>query len=285
MQNIGLIVNRDKLEAITFAHQVIAFLTERDKEVVVDADSAPLIGRCDLAAKDDLLMRQDLLITLGGDGTILAASHLGAPAGVPILGVHMGRFGFIAEARPDTLFAELENVLDGRGREEQRMMLRGTVWRGGSQIHTSIGLNEVVLSKGARARMLELDTQFAGGYQMHYPADGVVVSTPTGSTAYALSAGGPLVSPTVQALLVVPICPHTLSARPLVVPAEERLRVRVSGEDALFSADGTNVLNLLPGDIVEIARAEFCTRLVVCERDGFYRKLRKRLLWGERLNI
>jgi NAD+ kinase len=286
IQAVGLIINRSKWETLHFAHQVIAWLTERDIDVWVDKQAAPWLGRDDIACDDAALAKMDLILTLGGDGTILAASRIAAPHGIPILGVHMGHFGFIAETHPEELFTDLEEVLEGRMHIEERMMVYGEVVRDGNILHRAYGLNDIVINKGAMARMLNLQTVFGGDVLATYPADGVIVATPTGSTAYALSAGGPLVEPTVQALLVVPICAHTLAARPLIIPADERISITVEsdGGEVLFIADSGSVFHLADHDRIDIRRADHTTHIVTLHKTGFYRKIRKRLLWGERLN-
>jgi NAD+ kinase len=286
IDSVGLIVNRSKWRALQFAQEVIAYLTERDVAVKIDRESAVLIGRDDLACDEKDLCRVGLVITLGGDGTILQASHIASPFGIPILGVHMGRFGFIAEAHPDDLIANLDPLLEGKFETEGRMMVHGDVIRGGSVVFTGFGLNDVVVSKGASARMLRIETKFGDEHLATYPADGVIVATPTGSTAYSLSAGGPLVDPTIQALLVVPICPHTLAARPIVVPAGTVITfdIETDGGDVLCIADSYQVFALSDGDTVRVSRSANVTRLVKIGHSSFYRKVRDRLLWGERLN-
>jgi NAD+ kinase len=284
-KKVGLIANRSKWEALQFAQEMIAHVTERDCEAVVDREAARMIGRDDLGADDAALAACDFLITLGGDGTILSASHIAAGCGTPILGVHMGHFGFISEAHPQDFPAALDDVLEGRARVEERIMVRGSVFRNDVQVFTAVGLNDAVISKGAHARMLRIETSFGADVLATYPADGVIVATPTGSTAYSLSAGGPLVGPTVEALLVAPICPHTLSARPLVVPASEIVTLTVRGDgEVVFSVDSQEVVHLETGDRVEIKRAECSTRILTLGLTSFYSKVRKRLLWGERVN-
>ncbi|MGC8667368.1 MAG: NAD(+)/NADH kinase [Chthonomonadales bacterium] len=285
-KKVGILANSTRPEALEFAKQVIGWLRERGICVCVEASAADKIGCREYACSEGELADTDLIVTLGGDGTILTASHVAAPKGVPILGVHMGHFGFIAETHPGDLLPHLDDVLAGRTAIEERMMLRGDVMRQGRVVFSAIGLNDVVLTQGTVARMMLLETWFGGEEIATYAADGVIVATPTGSTAYALSAGGPLVEPTVQALLVVPICPHTLSARPLVIPCDETVSVTLRFErgQALFSADGGRAFPLEPGDRVDVRRAEFCTRLVTLGHASFYRKVRNRLLWAERLN-
>jgi NAD+ kinase len=261
-------------------------LTERDREVVFDSQSARKLGRLDLVASNEQLAGCDLLVTLGGDGTILAASRIAALAGTPILGVHMGQFGFIAEAHPADLLPVLDLWLEGRLEVEERMMVRVEVLRDGEPVWTSFGLNEVALGKGAMARTLQVQTEFAGGDRLEYTADGVLVATPTGSTGYALSAGGPILSPTVEALVLAPVCAHTLSARPIVLPSDETITLTVlsDSEEVLVTADSAEVFPVLKGDRIVVRQAEFVTRLLHPGPSSFYRKIRKRLLWGERLN-
>ncbi|HSV72182.1 MAG TPA: NAD(+)/NADH kinase [Chthonomonadales bacterium] len=285
-RSIGLIVHPTRPEAHVFAREVIGWLCSRGVSVCADAAYAGRLGQGVRSVCSEELTGVDLMVTLGGDGTILAASHLASPHGIPILGVHMGRFGFIAEALPEDLFAQLDEILAGRITVQERMMLRGTVYRDGRPIHSAVGLNDVVLNKGARARLSNIQVAFGSEEVATYPADGVVVATPTGSTGYALSAGGPLIEPTVYALAVVPICPHTLAARSLVAPADEVIHITVEsdGGEMLFSADSDALQALAAGDRVEVRCAEFAARMVVQNRSSFYRKVRERLLWGGREN-
>lgn len=197
----------------------------------------------------------------------------------------MGRFGFIAESHPTDLYAHLEKILDGRMRVEERIMVLAEVFRHGNLVHSGLGLNDALV-KSVMSHMLNLKTYFGGALFATYSADGVLISTPTGSTAYALSAGAPLVVPTVQALILTPICPHTLSARPLVVPADEQIEIEIESDssDILFAVDGVDPFTLLDGDRVSVRRAEYVTRLITVDDTDFYRKVRARYRYGERLN-
>jgi NAD+ kinase len=278
--DVAVVVNRAKAQAVRTAALVCDHLERVGvASKTVDASAC---GEVDSSWADGA----DLVITLGGDGTILAASRACAPRGIPILGVHLGRFGFIAEVHPDAILDRLQDLLAGRHGLEQRIMLHGEVRRGGELTHSALGLNDVVVSKGAMTRMLHLTMRFIEGPPMDYVADGVIVASPTGSTAYALSAGGPLMAPTVQALLVAPICPHTLAARPVVVPDSQEVEfiVETDGGEVTFSADGASVYALKGGDAVRVKRSEHCTQLVVYRAGTFYDKVHDRLLWGERVN-
>src|SRR5690242_14859200 len=236
---VGMVVHRSRQEALVFAGEVIAWLRERGIQVRLDTDSAERMGLPDLACCPEEWQKAEFVLSLGGDGTILTAARLAAPYGIPILGVHMGRFGFIAETHPGDLYPHLEEILQGQMQVEERVMVRADVWREGRCIYSGVGLNDAQI-KSAMSHILDLKTYLGGAEFATYPADGIIVAAPTGSTAYSLSAGGPLVAPTVQALIITPICPHTLSARPLVVPGDEVIEIEIESDDGdvIFSVDG-----------------------------------------------
>jgi NAD+ kinase len=284
VKSVGLFVNCVRREVLAFAPRVIDWLAARNVAVCLNERTAAQIDRRDLSATSDALANVDLVITLGGDGTILAAARVAAPHGIPILGVHMGHFGFIAEIDPEELLGQLDTILAGPPDVQDRMMVRGAVMRGDREVHSAVGLNEVVVSKGGRTRMLHFRLSLGDEFMTTYHADGVVVATPTGSTAYALSTGGPLIEPTVRTLLVAPICPHTLAARPLIIPATETIELAVESDagEVLFMADSDSVAPLEPGDRVVVRCADYSARFVTLHRDSFYRKVRTRLLWGGR---
>lgn len=284
-RRVGIVVHKSKPEALAFAQQVIAWLEQRGIKVWLDSGAAARLNQPTLQCAEEQWQAVEFIITLGGDGTILTAARMAAPCGIPILGVHMGRFGFIAETHPNDLFPHLEEILDGQIRTEERLMVCAEVWRAGECVHSGVGLNDAVV-RSSRTHLLQIKTYLAGEAFATYPADGILVATPTGSTAYALSVGGPLITPTIQALAIVPICPHTLSARPLVVPADEviEIEVEVDGGEVIFAVDGSEVFTLENGDRVSVRRADYTTRLIVLGHDTFYRKVRNRYLYGERLN-
>lgn len=281
LRRVSLVVNTDRPGAMAVAARAKALL-----EAAGASAGVVEVGMHASFGLDDLAPGTDLIVTLGGDGTILAASRVAAPHGVPILGVHLGRFGFIAEAHPETLDERLKDLLEGRYQIEERVMVHGQVFRGDRAVHEAFGLNDVVINRGAMTRMLQMSTRIGQGPAMEYVADGVIVATPTGSTAYSLSVGGPLIAPTVRALLVVPICPHTLAARPIVVPDDQTITIVVEsdGGEVRFTADSASVFSLLGGDEVRVRRSDHTTRLVVFHSASFYEKVHERLLWGERVN-
>ncbi len=284
-RNVGLVVHRTRPEAMAFAVEVIEWLEARGINALLDAETAQKLHRPTLSCSPEGFQAVSFIVTLGGDGTILTAARMAAPCGTPILGVHMGRFGFIAETHPNDLYPHLEEILDGKMQIEERIMIHADIVRGGKTLHSGVGLNDVLVKSGM-SHMLHLKTEFGGATFASYPADGILVATPTGSTAYSLSAGGPLVVPTVQAFIVVPICPHTLSARPMIVPATETIAIEIESEDGdvICAIDGVEPLPLQQGDRIEIRRADYVTRLIVLDHATFYGKVRARYLYGERLN-
>jgi len=234
------------------------------------------------AGRRAFLRDADLLIVLGGDGTLLSAARLVYPQSVPILGVNFGGLGFLTDATVDHMFSALEQILQGDGTMEQRMMLRASVRdRHGREVQKVYGLNDMVIHESAR-RAIHIEMQVAGTPLGQFRADGVIVATPTGSTAYSLSAGGPILHPTLNALIVTPICPHSLSLRPLVFPARHSIefRVRSSEERADLTVDGQVALDFDAEGTVAVQRADRPAYFVLVENRSFYTVLRNKLRWG-----
>ena len=284
-RTVGIMVHRTRPEALEFAQVVMAWLAERGIGVRLDAPSAEKLGRPLLACGAEGMQAVEFIITLGGDGTILAGARLAAPCGIPILSVHMGNFGFIAETNPGELFPYLEALLAGDLPIAERMMIQAEVWRDNHCVHSAFGLNEAVIKSGM-SHLLRLRTRIADVPFATYLADGLIISTPTGSTAYALSAGGPLVHPDIEAMIVVPNNPHTLSARPLVIPCSAVLTVDIEAStgEVFCTVDSVEPFFMQEGDRVIVRRAAYMTRLVMLDPAGFYRKIRNRYLYGERLS-
>ena len=287
IQRVGLIVHTDKPDALRFTREAVEWLQERGLQVNIEPDIARALGMPEYQCDEAALCESDLLLAVGGDGTILRASRLAAPREIPILGVHLGRFGFIAQIKPQDLRTAIARVQAGDFTIEKRLMVRAVAYRNGEPICDALALNDVVVTKGAVARMITLQTFVNDTFLATYSADGLVVATPTGSTAYSLSAGGAIVDPACEVLLLTPICAHTLSARPLILPAEKQVKVVVTADDGDFhlQADGGETVRLRSGDAVHVFRAQERTHLIVFDPDEFYTKLRDRLLWGERVNV
>ena len=227
----------------------------------------------------------DLVVVLGGDGTLIHAASLLDGRPVPILGVNMGNLGFMTEVPQSEMYPALETVLAGKAKMSERMKLRVHLHRGGRSERTldTEVLNDVVIAKSALSRMAELDTRCSGDYVTTYKADGVIVATPTGSTAYSLAANGPIMFPTMRGVIIAPICPHTLTQRPLVVPDDENIEiVLVNDTEVYLTLDGQKGMPLERGDRVQVKQSHNRVLLVRNPNIGFFGILRAKLRWGER---
>jgi len=284
-KSVGMMVHRNRPEALHFAREVVGWLEAREISVRMDQAAADKLKMPVLACTEEDWQNVEFIITLGGDGTILTAARQAAPCGIPILGVHMGRFGFIAETHPADLYENLEEILAGQVRIEERLMVRADIQRGEQCVYSGFGLNDAML-KTKMTQLLSLKTRIGGAHFATYAADGVVVSTPTGSTGYALSAGGPLIAPCVEAFVLAPICPHTLSARPIVIPSNETIEIEVEtdGHEVIFAIDGVEPISIETGDRIVVQQAPHRTKLIIVDHTTFYAKVRNRYLYGERLN-
>jgi NAD+ kinase len=231
-----------------------------------------------------MVRRADLVIVLGGDGTMLHAARLLGGSRAPILGVNLGSLGFTTEVAPEELFHRLDEVFAGRYRVDERMKLACKLFRGAEVVLEEEVLNDVVLSKGALARIADHEMLIDGEYVTTYKADGVIISTPTGSTAYALSAGGPIVHPSMDCVVVSPICSHALTQRSLVVAADRTISVILQGgtQDVFITIDGQVGQPLREGDRVEVRRSESRFRLIRNPAMSYWQVLRQKLHWGER---
>lgn len=239
------------------------------------------------ADKQALVTQVDMVVVLGGDGTLLSiADCIGAAgSGIPMLGVNFGSLGFLTEVTLPELYPSLEAALSGRARIEERMMLRSTTLRRGRGCEDHIALNDVVVTKAARSRMIDLSVFVADEFVTRVKADGLIVATPTGSTAYNMAAGGPIVHPTLDALLLTPIAPHTLTNRPIVIPASDAVRVQPLIEDrdeVYVTFDGQAGFMVQSGDEIRICRADRTLRLIKPSTRSYFEVLRTKLKWGER---
>lgn len=240
---------------------------------------------CELVDSSDasLFPTADIAIVVGGDGTMLHVARQVAPFDIPIAGVNLGRLGFLVDIRRDDMHDTLQKILQGQYRSEARIMLRAEIFRSGQSIHASEALNDVVISKGELARLIEFETLIDEYHVNTARADGIIIATPTGSTAYALSANGPILHPTLESVALVPICPHTLSNRPLVINSTSTVRIRMldSGQQNTYvSFDGQSSVKLQDGDYVDIGMAEHRVRLLRPLEHSHYDVLRAKLGWG-----
>lgn len=275
----GLYPNLDKPEATRISHELLGWLEQRGFRVLVPPAAATFLQREDLAREVGQWEESQAVLVLGGDGTLLNAAKQVAPFGVPVLGINLGRLGFLTELELDELYQELPALLRGEGMVEERMLLEAVLVRGGEAATPLLAMNDVVVAKGPFARLVHLEVRVNDFPVATYPADGIIVATATGSTAYSLSAGGPVISPAVEVLEVTPICPHTLQARSLVVGRDDRVSLRLLGNppETLLTVDGQWGQQVQAGDRVEVARSSFPARLLRRHSWNFYAVLQRKL--------
>jgi NAD+ kinase len=266
------------------AFELGAWLRERGVTVRFDELTAKALGRRDGVRRDTLPRGTDLIIVAGGDGTLLSAARLAGPAGIPILGVNFGGLGFMTELQPEEIYSALEKALLGDYEIEEREALRVRFRRGRKVLGEYALLNDAVVTKTALARMLVIELRIDDELVATYTSDGLIVATPTGSTAYNLSAGGPILDPRMSAFVVAPICPHAMSYRPLVVPGSVRIEVTLRSltEEAYLTLDGQVGFPLRSGDAIVVDRHPRSVRLLRVARQGFFEVLRRKLHWGDR---
>lgn len=281
MQTLVIVAKKDNPEAASLA----ARIRERYPHLTVlgDRSLAHVLGWARVEDRE-LAARADLTVVLGGDGTLIYAARLLGGRGVPILGVNLGSLGFMTEIPVEDLFSTLEEVLAGRFQVDSRMKLTCRLVRGGRVLIEDEILNDVVINKGALARIADHETSIDGVPITTYKADGVILATPTGSTAYSLSAGGPIVHPSVDCTVLSPICSHALTQRSIVVPADRVIRITLRSEtaDTYLTLDGQTGHGLQGGDCIEVVRSANRVNLVRNPRVAYFSILRQKLHWGER---
>ena len=285
-QNIGIIGKYNDSTVGEMVKTLYGYLTEKQVNVLLDEGTAQNNPGLEIPTADrDTMSREcELIIVVGGDGTLLNAARSLAQSSVPLIGINLGRLGFLTDVSPDMLQTCLDEILAGNYREEERFLLHATMLRNGEHISDSFAFNDVVMHKWDIARMIEIDTYIDGNYVSTMRADGLIVSTPTGSTAYALSGGGPIIQSNLEALVLVPICPHTMTNRPIVVDANSKIEVVVgSGQSAQVTCDGQINLGLVANDRVVIQKHPNPVRLIHPPTYDYFEILRAKLRWGGRL--
>jgi NAD+ kinase len=284
MHTIGVVVKRHRAQAIELARELIGWLQERGITALVEADNAVELGCKSGMSQADMVAAAEMMVVLGGDGSLLRVARLMREHPVPILGVNLGNFGFLTAFSSDELMPMMGRVLAGDFQLEQRMTLDVFLRRSGEALPHPQVLNEAVITQGTLARIIDVETAVDGQYLGIYRADGLIVATPTGSTAYSLSAGGPIVHPSVGVMVLSPICPHTLTHRPMVLPdtAVVTVMVRSAHEDVVLTLDGQEGIPLSGDDVVEIRKGKSSVPLVRAANRNYFDVLRSKLRWGER---
>ena len=285
IKKVGIIAKTQHRMAGDSLKKISGWLKDRGIEVYMDKDTSGVIGEKSYYKRAEIPSLAGLIIVLGGDGTLLSVARLIEERDVPILGVNLGSLGFLTEIGMDELYPVLENVIRGDFTVENRIMLDVFIYREGKMVANYCALNDVVINRGALARIVYLEIKINGLYVTTYRSDGLIIATPTGSTAYSLAAGGPIVYPTMNALILSPICPHTLTNRPIVIPDDVKIEINLitPDEDALATLDGQVGYSLNYRDSIEVRKAKNTIKLIQSPGKNYYEVLRKKLKWGERL--
>ena len=282
MKKVGVFIKKNNVEGFELAGKLRLWLEERDIETFFESDAAKALGLEKSYAKVDIPDLSDLVIVLGGDGTLISVARVVGPSSVPVLGVNLGSLGFLTEITEEELFPMLEKILKGEYTLEERMMLSASIYRQDERIAHYSALNDVVINKGAIARIIDLETTINDQYLTLYRVDGLIIATPTGSTGYSLAAAGPIAYPSLQAMIITPICPFTLNNRPIMIPDDSLVDVTIKTENVehLLTLDGQVTFALKAGDVVKIRKAEYSTKLIKSPYRDYYEVLRTKLKWS-----
>ena len=285
IKKVGIVSKPKKLEIREIVPPLLKWLRGRGIEVCIDKETETIVNTTEpCLTRNEIPGKADLLIVLGGDGTLLATARALNRKPVPILAVNLGGLGFLTVITREELYPALESVLSGEFRVERRVQIEGSLIRADEAITSFLALNDVVLNKGAISRILDFELHVDGRFVSSYKSDGLIVSTPTGSTAYSLAAGGPITVPSVAAFIVTPICAHTLTHRPLVLPdtAGIEIAVKTQREAAYLTVDGQVGIATHSDDRVRIKKADSYVELVQSPNKDYFRILQQKLKWGER---
>jgi len=283
IHRVGVVLKTTSHEAAELGRKLLVELDRLSIEPVLDRASAEVLGVKDGCRRSELTANSDLVVVLGGDGTLLSVTR-GPMQGTPILGINMGTLGFLTEHPAEQLFPMLNAAIEGRATLERRERLEVTVSTPGNESTTHSVLNDVVINKSALARMLVLSMHVDDQFVSRFKADGLIVATPTGSTAYNLSAGGPILYPTLDVLMVTPICPHTLTNRPVALSLESVIDIRLESlsEEVFLTLDGQQGFPLTTRDLVRIRRCSDPVNLIIEPSRSYFQVLHRKLKWGER---
>jgi NAD+ kinase len=282
VKKIGVFCKPKAPSANDILNKLIPWLRKKNYHIFLDTGTAAIINEASSHKKREISQQADLLIVLGGDGTLLGVARAAHPYNIPILAVNLGSLGFLAEIQIEELYPTLENILAGKFEIESRMLLNACIWRNKEKVEDHNVLNDIVINKGAVARVINLQVLVNGQYMTSYRADGLIIATPTGSTAYSLSAGGPIIHPSMHTLVLSPICPFTLTNRSILIPDQSIIQVKLAAEydDVRITLDGQEGYDMRAGDILEIKKTKTALQLIRGPNKNYYQILRDKLHWG-----
>jgi NAD+ kinase len=281
---IGIIGKTNTDKAFEIAKDLSEWFNAKGVEVIFEQEIGKKIRRRKSVPAAEIPELVDIILVFGGDGTFLGVARLACEHGTPILGINLGGLGFLTEITVDEIYPMMERILSGDYEIEDRQMLRTTVRRGKTGAKHYEVLNDVVINKEAVARIIDLEIYIEGSHVTTYKADGIILSTPTGSTAYSLSAGGPIVHPALPVTIITPICPHTLTNRPLVVSNEMKVEIKITTQepDTYLTLDGQIGIRLKTGDVIEVRKSDTVVKLIKSPFRDYFTILKTKLMWGER---
>jgi NAD+ kinase len=290
MKRIGIIAKQNKPEAVAIVRNLMEWLQPKKVEVYIEEEMENLLTphpsgtNLYVMGKKEIPSQAEMIIVLGGDGTLLSVARLVGDHEVPILGVNLGGLGFLTEITLEELYRVLERVIQGDFVTDERVVLNAAVIRRGERLAEFVVLNDAVINKGALARIIDLEATINGEYLTTFKSDGLIISTPTGSTAYNLSAGGPIVYPSLHCMIITPICPHTLTNRPIVIPDDVEIRafLKTKQQEVILTLDGQQGFSLEYEDVVEVRKAEGRILLIKSPYRHYFELLREKLKWGGR---
>lgn len=286
-KRVGIIAKHNVKIHFEYLKKLVSALKKYAKEILLDEHTAPLMKAGESIDKFKMLRRANLVIVLGGDGTLLkTARHMGTKKPL-IAGVNMGHLGFLTEFTPQKLLTNLPRIFAGKFHIDERFLLRVTIYRNGKKWHTTLALNEAVINQGGFARLIRMYLEVNQRKLAAIRADGLIISTPTGSTGHSLSAGGPIIHPKIEGMVLTPVCPMKLGVRPIVIPNNRQITVKLETEwraekkPVVLTIDGQITINLRKGDIIRIRRSSRSFAMIRLGGHKYYRVLRKKLNWGE----
>lgn len=282
IKNIAIVVKPHAEEVADITIQICDYLESAGKNVLLEERTASVLGYSDFTTHDEIKNKADLLIVLGGDGTLISSNRIISGANIPILGVNLGRLGFLTETKVEEALDTVKKVLSGNYKFDNRMKLISDIFYDEEKVFSTEVLNDIVINKGALARIIDIDVHIDNQYVNTYRADGLIISTPTGSTAYTLAAGGPIVYPTLNSIILTPICPHSLTHRPIVIHDDSEIKIRILNDDekVFITYDGQIGRKMSLKEEIFIYKSAQPVKLIVSQKRNYFALLKEKLGWG-----